>query len=44
MKTKKELEDYVLKKAPIIVCTCMSSKSSRMEKLTFRKVIIDEAA
>lgn len=41
---KKQLEEYLLQRAPIIVCTCMNSKSKRIKDLEFNRVIIDEAA
>jgi hypothetical protein len=42
--TKAHVESLILEEMKIIITTCMASNMSRLEHLTFERVIIDEAA
>jgi superfamily I DNA and/or RNA helicase len=44
MEVKKKMEDYVIKNANIVVTTCNSAWSKRLQNLRFSHIIIDEAS
>lgn len=44
LKIKANKEEIILSRAPIIITTCKSSGSRRLNSIRFKKVIIDEAS